>query len=200
MGKRLLLATRNKGKVRELQDLLSGTGIEVVDLSQYPDVHLEETGDTFAANARMKAEAAARATGLWCLADDSGLEVDALGGRPGVYSGRFAGEGATDEENNRLLLQKLEGVPKSQRTARFVSAVVLCSPSGECIVREGYCSGVIGFEPKGSGGFGYDPLFYVPEEGMTYAELPLARKNEISHRARAFQAIKADIISKLGGH
>lgn len=198
MDKRLLLATRNRGKVRELRALLDGTGIDVTDLTEFPHVLLpEETGNTFAQNALLKAKMAASAAGLWALADDSGLEVEALTGAPGVRSARFAGENATDQENNALLLEMLADVPEERRGARFVSAVALCAPAGECVVREGYCPGVVARAPRGSGGFGYDPLFFVPGEGMTYAELPAARKNEISHRARALLAIRHDIIERL---
>lgn len=198
MPERLLLATRNKGKVRELRALLLGTGIDVTDLTEFPGVSLPaETGSTFAENALLKAKAAASGAGMWALADDSGLEVEALGGAPGVRSARYAGEDATDQQNNELLLQRLAGVPEERRGARFVSAVALCGPSGQCMVREGYCSGVVARAPRGSGGFGYDPLFYVPAEGMTYAELPAPRKNEISHRARALLAIRQDIVDRL---
>lgn len=201
MGKRrLLLATKNQGKVQELKRLLEGTGVEVVDLSHFPGIEMpEETGRTFEENARIKALAVASASGLWALADDSGLLVDALGGEPGVHSARWTGEHATDETNNARLLERLAGVPAEQRTARFVSAVALCSTSGECVVRRGACEGVIGTAIHGSGGFGYDPLFYSPEEKATFAELSASRKNEISHRARAFAAVKADILARVGG-
>lgn len=197
MRHKLLLATHNQHKVRELQGLLADTGIEVVSLEAYPPMELEESGETFEENAVMKACAAAKATGVWCLADDSGLEVDALMGAPGVYSARYSGPDATDEANNALLLKRMAGVPEEKRGARFVSAVALCSPSGECVVRRGECEGVVGFGLKGDGGFGYDPLFWVPEEQATYAEIPFETKNRISHRARAFRAIKADIIERL---
>ncbi len=198
MPERLLLATRNRGKVRELRALLDGTGIDVTDLTEFPHVLLpEETGSTFAENALLKARAAACGSGMWALADDSGLEVEALGGAPGVRSARYSGENASDEDNNALLLQRLAAVPEERRGARFVSSVALCGPGGQCVVREGYCSGVVAWAPRGSGGFGYDPLFYVPAEGMTYAELPDSRKNEISHRARALFAIRRDIIERL---
>jgi XTP/dITP diphosphohydrolase len=197
--RRLLLATRNNGKVRELRALLDGTGIEVTCLADFPDIRLpDESGETFAENALIKARAAAAASGLWALADDSGLEVEALGGAPGVRSARFSGEDATDAENNALLLERLADVPDERRGARFVSAVALCAPGGDCVVREGYCGGAVIRAPHGSGGFGYDPLFYMPGEGMTYAELPVTRKNEISHRARALFLIKQDIVDRLG--
>jgi XTP/dITP diphosphohydrolase len=199
VNRRLLLATKNDGKVRELRALLEGTGIEVACLAEFPEILLpEETGETFADNALIKARAAAITSGLWALADDSGLEVDALGGAPGVRSARFSGENATDARNNALLLERLANVPDERRGARFVSAVALCAPDGQCVVREGYCQGVVARAPRGTGGFGYDPLFYVPGEGMTYAELPTARKNEISHRARALSLIRRDIMDRLG--
>lgn len=194
----VLLATKNQGKVRELRALLAGSGIEVIDLTGYPGLELPETGETFAENAAMKALKAARETGYWCLADDSGLEVEALGGMPGVRSARFSGEGATDQSNNDLLLERLRDVPPQQRGARFVSVVALASPDGVLITREGTAFGVIAQAPKGEGGFGYDPLFFVPDYGATYAELSQEQKNQISHRAKAFQAIKPEVIARLG--
>jgi len=195
----VLLATRNKGKVKELAALLADTPISVIDLTGFPELELEETGETFEENARIKAITAAKHTGFFSLADDSGLEVDALAGQPGVRSARFAHETATDEENNTLLLARLEGVPSERRTARFVSVVALASPDGVCVSRTGVAEGLIGTSPRGNGGFGYDPLFYVPEHGATYAEIPTELKNCISHRARAFLAIKEEIVKYLLG-
>lgn len=186
--RRLVLATRNAGKVRELQRLLQGTDVEVLSLAEFPGApEVKETGRTFAENALLKARSAATYTGLVALADDSGLEVDALGGRPGVYSARFAGPLASDEDNNRKLLALMQGVEGAARTARFHSAVAIASPDGRDRVVEGSCEGVLLDAPRGRDGFGYDPLFLVPELGMTFAELPMEEKNRISHRGQALR-------------
>lgn len=185
---KVLLATQNKGKVKELQDLLSGEDIEVIslgDLEHWEDV--EETGSTFAENAAMKARIAAQRTGLVSLADDSGLEVDALHGAPGVYSARYAGEPKDDERNNDKLLKELEGVSEEQRTGRFRCALVIATPTGEEFLTEGTVEGRILNERRGKEGFGYDPLFYLPDFGRTMAQLNLCQKNKISHRAQAFR-------------
>jgi XTP/dITP diphosphohydrolase len=188
---KLLIATHNPGKVREYRELLAGLPLELT----YPaheglDIEVAETGESFAENARLKAAAYARASGLLTLADDSGLEVDALGGEPGIRSARYAGKGASDEERYRLLLEKLRKVPWEERTARFRCAIAVATPAGQVHTAEGICEGVIAFEPKGEHGFGYDPVFYFPEYGMTMAELPPGTKNEISHRARAAQGAR----------
>jgi XTP/dITP diphosphohydrolase len=157
---------------------------------------VEETGDTFEENARIKAHAYRDAFGLAALADDSGLEVDALDGRPGVYSSRYAGPGATDADNNALLLRELASVPAGERTARFRSVIVLVDEDGAETVAVGACEGHIGFEPRGTGGFGYDPLFWPDAApGRAMAELTLAEKNAISHRGAALRALRA----ALGG-
>lgn len=189
----LLLATTNRGKVAELLELLSGVGLTLVPLSSLPGERAPviEDGATFLDNALIKANAAAQATGMVTLAEDSGLEVDALGGRPGVRSARFASEGATDAENNALLLSSMADVDDDQRTARFRCVMVLVDPwGGEPFVAEGRCEGTIAREPRGAGGFGYDPLFLVTGEDATMAELAEARKNEISHRAKAAAALR----------
>ncbi len=185
---KVLLATQNKGKVKELQDLLLVEDIEVLslgDLGEWEDV--EERGATFAENAAMKARIAAQRTGLVSLADDSGLEVDALQGAPGVYSARYAGEPKDDDKNNDKLLQELEGVPEEQRTGRFRCALVIACPTGEEYLTEGTVEGRILNERRGKEGFGYDPLFYLPDFGRTMAQLNLSQKNKISHRAQAFR-------------
>jgi XTP/dITP diphosphohydrolase len=151
---------------------------------------VEEDGATFAENAVKKAQSAAQATGKPVIADDSGLEVDALGGRPGVYSARFAGESASDAANNAKLLEELADIPDGQRNAAFRCSIALCFPDGNCRTFSGELNGVILKEPKGMGGFGYDPLFLVPEYGLTLAELPLAMKNGISHRGKALARLK----------
>src|SRR5690606_29296348 len=155
---------------RELTSVLWDLPVRVEGIAAFPGApDVEETGATMAENALLKARAAAGHTGLWAMADDSGLEVDALDGRPGVYSARFAGPGATDADNNAKLLRLLEGVPDPRRTARFRCAIALVSPDGDEYVDEGVCEGVVAREPRGEGGFGYDPLFIVPEYGRTFA-------------------------------
>lgn len=182
---RLLIATRNPGKVRELNQLLEGSGYELVSLVNYPDIAVEETGATFEENARLKALTCARLTGLFTLADDSGLEVDALGGAPGVYSARYAGPGASDLDRIHKLLEALRDVPAHERTARFRCVIALAWPDGRCETFEATCEGEIAFEPKGAHGFGFDPIFYMPRYGKTMAELPSEFKNRISHRGQA---------------
>ena len=190
--KELVVASGNKGKLRELGELLRGvvdTILSPADFPGFPEV--EEDGETFEANALKKARSAALFTGRPVLADDSGLCVDHLNGRPGVYSARFAGEGAGDADNNALLLRELAGVPAEKRTAAFHCVIALCQPDGSCQSFDGSLPGVILEEPRGEGGFGYDPLFLVPEYGQTFSELPLEIKNAISHRGRAMQLLKA---------
>jgi len=183
---RLILATRNQGKIKELVSLLSPLDLEVVSLSLYPELpEIIEDGTTFAENAVKKAKTIASATGCLTMSDDSGLEVDYLNGAPGIYSARFAGEKSDDITNNMKLLQLLENVPREERKARFFCVVAIATPSGKIFTAEGICQGLIAFEQKGAGGFGYDPLFYVPEFAKTFAELDPAVKNTISHRARA---------------
>jgi XTP/dITP diphosphohydrolase len=189
---KLLIATNNPGKVREYEELLSELGQQVK--ITYPAeaglrFDVKETGDTFEENARIKALAYARASDLLTLADDSGLEVDALGGAPGVHSARYAGPDADDAGRYRKLLAELAGVPPDRRSARFRCVVALAGPAGILHTAEGTIEGAIGFEPRGSHGFGYDPVFLVEGYGgQTLAELPPEIKNEISHRARAAQA------------
>jgi len=188
---RILVATGNAGKVKELSALLQGSGIELLsmkDFSQLPVV--VEDGETFAENALKKARSASKATGLPVIADDSGLVVDALDGKPGVYSARYAGEGCSDADNNVKLLRELAGIGMERRTAAFHCVIALCLPDGLCKTFSGELKGIITEIPAGGGGFGYDPLFLVPEYGMTLAELPLEVKNRISHRGRAFAALQ----------
>jgi len=183
---RLLLATTNAGKVRELSMALRGRPVETVSLGAYPGLPpVEEDGATFLANAVKKAGQFGRATGAVVLADDSGLVVDALHGAPGVHSARFAGPGAGDAANNALLLERLRHVPASLRRARFHAVLALALPDGRIFTVDGTCEGEILTAPRGEGGFGYDPLFYLPAYGKTMAELPLETKNRISHRGRA---------------
>ncbi len=185
---RLLIATHNRGKLIEYQELLAGLRLELVTLDDVgirDDV--EENGTTFAENARTKAIAYARRSGLLTLADDSGLEVDALGGEPGVHSKRYAGENKSDPERIAFLLNKLHGVPQGKRTARFRCAIAIATPDGRLWETDGTCEGEMGFEPRGTHGFGYDPVFQVVERGMRMAELATAEKNRVSHRAKAAQ-------------
>lgn len=189
--KELLVATGNRGKFIEIEELLRDTVANLYSLGDFPDTPLvEEDGATFAENAVKKAQSAAKSTGKPVIADDSGLEVDALGGRPGVYSARFAGEGAGDAENNVKLLGELAYFPDEERIAAFRCVIALCFPGGSCRTFSGELNGMILKESRGTGGFGYDPLFFVPEYGLTLAELPLAVKNSISHRGKALARLK----------
>ena len=188
---KLLVATRNPGKVAEYRRLLADLPVQLVTLAELGVTdEVAETEPTFEGNAILKARSYAQRTGLWTWADDSGLEVDALGGRPGVLSARYAGPDATDEERWRKLLEELAGVPPEERTARFRCVVAIALPDGRVFTREGSVEGMITDRPRGSHGFGYDPVFYLPELGATMAELPPEVKNRISHRARAAQAAK----------
>jgi XTP/dITP diphosphohydrolase len=191
---RLIVATRNPGKIRELDRLLKGLPVEIVsaEAAGLPDV--EETGTTFEENARLKAQSALRHTGETSLGEDSGIEVDALDGEPGVYSARFAGPDATDDDRNAELMRRLDGVPDTQRTCRYRSVVVVAFPDGREAVCEGSCEGRIGDEPRGANGFGYDPIFYLPERGLTMAELSPEEKNRISHRGRALAQLRQTLV------
>ncbi|MCK9526210.1 MAG: XTP/dITP diphosphatase [Limnochordia bacterium] len=186
--RRLLVASHNEHKIQEIKELTQHLKLEVVALPEvgdYPPV--VEDGDTFEANARKKAVEIANLSGELVLADDSGLEVDVLGGAPGVHSARFAGEPCSDQRNNELLLEKLRGYPLEERGAAFRCVMALARPHGQVDQTEGSCRGVILFEPRGTGGFGYDPLFFVPEYAQTFAELSSQAKNGISHRYLAMQ-------------
>ena len=187
---RLLVATHNKGKVEEIARMLADLGVACVTLDDVGvTVDVEETGSTFVANAILKAEGYARLTGLLTLADDSGLEVDALGGAPGVYTKRFGGEALTQPQRNSLLLEKLAGVEGPARGARFCCVVALARPTGLLGTAEGRLAGEIAQSPAGDRGFGYDPVFFLPEQGVTLAQISRAAKNEFSHRGRALRAI-----------
>ena len=191
MIRELVLATRNRHKGEELAALLGGLGIRIRTLDEFPDApEVVEDGDTCEANAIKKAHAIAAWTGLPAVADDTGLEVDALGGRPGVYAARYAGEDATYEDHCRKLLLELTGVSPEQRTARFLTVAAIALPLDGVRVAQGVLDGVIAEEARGALGFGYDPLFLIPELGKTLAELSADQKNAISHRGKAFtQAI-----------
>ena len=184
--KRFIVATKNKGKLEEIKEILQDFPYEVISMEEAGIIKdIEETGNTFEENALVKAEEIFRATGEMVMADDSGLEVDYLDGAPGIYSSRFAGEGATDEDKNKKLLQLLEGVPFEKRSARFVCVIAVIFPDGQHFTVKGTCDGYIGFEPIGDNGFGYDPLFFLPEYNMTTAQMEPEQKNRISHRGRA---------------
>ncbi|MCG0278887.1 MAG: XTP/dITP diphosphatase [Thermanaeromonas sp.] len=199
MLKKLVLATSNLGKVKELKELLQPLSLEIYSLRDFPGLKLPpETGRTFEENAILKARFVSSFTGLAALGDDSGLEVEALGGAPGVYSSRFAGEGATDAQNNEKLLGLLKGYPQEKRRARFRCVLALCTPEGDIYTGEGSLEGVIATEPRGTHGFGYDPVFLLPEAGKTLAELDLKLKNTLSHRARALRAIWPALLRVFG--
>ena len=197
---RILIATRNGGKLREYVEMLgdlavNGEPVELVMLGDLGiETEVEETGDTFEENAILKARAYAAESGLLTLADDSGLAVDALGGAPGVHSARYAGPDATDEDRYRKLLREMESVPPEDRAARFVCVVAVCTPDGQVHTAEGDVKGRIAFEPRGSQGFGYDPVFYIPGLRMTMAQAGPEIKNRISHRAVALQNIKPALV------
>jgi XTP/dITP diphosphohydrolase len=190
---RLLLATNNQGKVKEFRELLDGCGWELVTPRDIGlSLEVEESGSTFGENATLKAEAYSQASGLTALADDSGLEVDALEGRPGIHSARYAGVDRTDEERVTKLLEELQDVQDDERTARFRAVIAIKMPGREVELVEGTVEGRIGHSPRGENGFGYDPIFVLPERGLTTAELPSEEKNAVSHRGRA--AKKANVI------
>jgi XTP/dITP diphosphohydrolase len=194
---KLLIATSNPGKIREYRLLLDGLGYQITTLTEEEIAKtVIESGNSYEQNARLKAITYAKLSQLITLADDSGLEVDALDGEPGVKSARFAGKAATDTEKVRLLLAKLDGVPWEKRTARFKCVIAIARPEGYAELYYGECQGMIAFEAKGENGFGYDPIFFLPETGKTMAELHLEMKNQISHRARASQKAR-QVLQKL---
>jgi len=185
---KLLLATSNPGKAMEYRILLYGLGYEITTLAEQGIAEvITESGNSYEQNARLKAIAYAKLSQLTALADDSGLEVDALNGEPGIKSARFAGEAASDAEKMSLLLTRLSGVPWERRTAQFRCVIAIATPEGQCQICVGECPGIIAIEPRGENGFGYDPIFFLPELDKTMAELSSETKNQISHRARASQ-------------
>ena len=193
--KRLVLASKNPGKIREMEALMSGIGIELTGLEpDAPDV--EETGSTFEENALIKARAACAATGLPAMGEDSGLAVDALGGEPGIHSARWAP--GSDSDRMHALLKRMEGVPAGQRSGRYVSCIAMVTPDGREAVVRGELDAVIGFAPCGEGGFGYDPIFVLPD-GRSVAELSMEEKNAISHRARSLAKALAILPGLLEG-
>ena len=192
----LIVATRNKGKVREIREALRGLGLRIYSLSDFSNVpEIEEDGKSFAENALKKARFYSKYFGKLTLADDSGVEVDGLKGLPGIYSARYAREGATSRENNQKLLRAMDGLPVSKRGARFKCIIAVVSHDGKEAVAEGSCRGRIGFKEKGKKGFGYDPLLILPRFRKTMAELSLKEKDAISHRGKALRKIRRTIRS-----
>ena len=191
MKKKIIFATGNEGKLGEIKMILKGSGLEVISMKEAGiTVPVEENGTTFEENAVIKAKAIAAGTDLVVLADDSGLEIDYLNKEPGVYSARYAGEETPYFIKNQMLLDRLKGVEKEQRTARFVCAIAAALPDGRILTTRGTIEGYIGFAPAGEHGFGYDPIFYVPELGCSTAELSPDQKNELSHRGKALRAMR----------
>ena len=194
MTRELVIASKNKGKIREIRQIYADLPVAIVEQADLPDV--VEDGNSFSANARKKAVEIARHTGKWALADDSGLEVDALKGAPGIHSARWSGGG--DEANNDKLIAELRDVPAPARTARYRAVVVIASPDGRVVAEaDGTCEGLIGFDRKGTGGFGYDPFFVIPQFGRTMAELPPETKNSISHRGAALRRLREPLTRAL---
>ncbi|HEX78644.1 MAG TPA: XTP/dITP diphosphatase [Dehalococcoidia bacterium] len=202
MNQRLLLATNNKGKAREYETLLTGIPFQLVTMAEEGiTTKVEESAETFEENARLKATTLAAESGLISLADDSGLEVDALGGEPGAKSHRYAGEDASDSDRITFLLSRMKDIPEGKRTASFRCVIALATPAGHVEFCHGECRGIITFEPRGEQNFGYDPVFYVPSLGRTMAELSLEEKNSISHRGdaarKAIEVLKRPPFSNL---
>ena len=188
---KLVLASKNPKKLVEMQDILAHLGVEVCLQSEVGvDVDVEETGTTFEENSLLKAKAVMEASGLPAIADDSGLCVDALNGAPGVYSARYGGEGLDDVGRYRLLLENMRGMP---RAAKFVSVITCCFPNGDVLTSRGECPGTIAFAPQGDGGFGYDPIFFVPHLKKTFAQLTAEEKNAISRRGKALEAFQSEL-------
>ena len=186
----LIIATKNNGKYLEFKEMLGPTAFKVKSLQDYPDIRTKETGSSFDENALMKAKIVVKKTGLPALADDSGLEVQALKGEPGIFTARYAGRHATDKDNIEKLLKKMRKVPSEQRQARFVCSLALAYPNGRTFLERGILEGFITDKPRGIKGFGYDPIFYVPTLGKTLSEIATNEKNRISHRANALKKIK----------
>lgn len=195
---KVVLASKNAHKLQELQDILSAQGVEVIlESAAGVDVEVEETGTTFEENSLLKARAVMEASGLPAIADDSGLMVDALNGAPGVYSARYGGPDLDDVGRYRLLLENMRGV--LDRKCRFVSAITLCMPSGDIVTARGECPGTLAYAPQGENGFGYDPIFFVPEKKKTFAQLTAEEKNAISHRGRALRLFQEKLAAYLAG-
>lgn len=198
MEQKIVFATGNEGKMREVRLILQDLGFPVLSMKEAGvSLDIEENGTTFAENAMIKARAVWEKTGGIVLADDSGLVVDYLGGEPGVYSARYLGEDTSYEIKNQAIIDRLADAKEEERTARFVSAIAAVLPDGSELVTEGTVGGLIAHEPAGNGGFGYDPIFYLPEYGVTSAEIPIEKKNEISHRGKALEAMKIKLRERL---
>jgi len=194
----IVIGSRNVNKLREIRQILAGLPVELRTLRDYPDApEVEETGGTFEENAIKKATELADVFGEWVMADDSGLEVEALGGRPGVLSARYAGPDQNDARNMAKLLAEMKSVPENQRAARFRCVIALAALGKLLFTAQGECSGRLAFEPRGRNGFGYDPIFLYPEFGKTFAELDASVKNQVSHRARALQEFRRKLESYL---
>ena len=194
MGKRIVFATGNENKMKEIREVLSDTDYEILSMKEAGvSVEVEETGTTFEENAMLKAEGIAKLCDAIVLADDSGLEIDYLNKEPGIYSARYLGHDTSYDYKNKVILEKLEGVPNEQRSARFVCAIAAVFPDGKKVVKRATIEGQIGTEIAGENGFGYDPIFYVPEYGCTTAELSAEQKNAISHRGKALRMIKEEL-------
>jgi XTP/dITP diphosphohydrolase len=192
--RKFVVATRNKGKMKEIDEILSSLPLQVISMEEAGiGKDIEETGSTFEENAMIKALEIYRLTGEIVMADDSGLAVDHLGGAPGIYSARFGGEGATDEDKYNKLLGMLQNIPGEKRTARFICAIAVVINEEEKFTVRGTCEGLVGFQPQGSNGFGYDPIFYLPEFERTMAQLSPEEKNRISHRGRALQLMVEEL-------
>jgi len=190
-SKEVVIATRNTGKLRELEAILAPFSLKLISLKDFPEIpDVLEDGATFSENAGKKARTVAHLTGRLTIADDSGLCVDVLQGRPGIFSSRFAGDKATDRERYQKLLDEMTGIPEGQRGAEFICVMAIVSPEGEMQTVEGKCRGRITFTPQGKHGFGFDPIFFVPELGKTMAELTPEVKNQISHRGQALKKLK----------
>ncbi len=195
MGKTVIFATGNAGKLKEIKMVLSDLDITVLSMKEAGVCQeIDENGQTFEENALIKAKTIMRETGLLTLADDSGLEIDYLHGEPGIYSARYMGENTAYSVKNKALIDRLEGVPKEHRTARFVCAIAAAYPNGKTETVRAAMEGQIGYEEKGTNGFGYDPIFYLPEFGCTSAELSLEEKNKISHRGKALNLMKEKLV------
>jgi len=199
MENKIIFATGNEGKMKEIRMILADLGVELLSMKEAGvKADIVENGTTFEENAVIKAKAVMKLTGAIVLADDSGLEIDYLGGEPGIYSARYMGEDTSYRIKNQNLIERLEEVPEEKRTARFVCAIAAALPDGRVLITRETIEGIIGYEERGEGGFGYDPIFYLPEYGCTTAELPAEKKNELSHRGKALRAMKEELKKALG--
>lgn len=193
---KIIFATKNKNKIKEIKEIMKDTNFEIISIQEANiDIDIEETGTTFEQNAIIKAKAVMKATSLVALADDSGLEIDYLNKAPGVYSARYLGENTPYNVKNNHILELLKDVPKQQRTARFVCAVAAVFPNDTSITTKGIIEGIIGYEQIGENGFGYDPIFFVPEYNMTTAQMSMEQKNSISHRGKALMLMKNKLLA-----